>query len=536
MKKNHNISLYVALLILIGLSSCTKNFDPINYGALQPGAYPKTDAEWTSYVMQVYMPYNPKWGYTFFATGAGQEGYTLFQPDNSMFQYNDEASDISQVFSGWGGNFFSLSSLNFPGTELGINRGQGHFEKVKMITRWTSLIDQLNKSFKTSDNVLRKQLKGEAYAARGIMNFYLLYLYGPVPVIMDASKIGTTAEADLTRPDRATFVKYITDDLQTAADSLQAVIPASEFGRFTKGAALTFLMRTYLMEHNYPAALPVGLAIKNLGLYSLNADYNLCFKSSNSSAQTPEEIWSITTNTASEGRAANIFNLNAFSYYCIPWDCKLASGNAGWSQVFGMPWTIVKSFEPGDIRKQWLLTSYVTTQTGHATIDSTSGLTSAIMDKYTDDIVASFEANNIVVCRYADVLLMIAEAEVGSGVTGEGMADLNLVRARAGLAPLSGALTMAKVFNERTHEIWWEAQRRLELIRFNNWNTQIAKYNNYYTSASMKKLTTYPPIMPIPIYAVNEGCAQNIQYAGVSGVTNATYTEALPSYYTGNNK
>jgi len=533
MNKFRSISHIVTLLILVVLSSgCKKNFDPVLSGTLSLSGFPVTDADWTNYVMQVYMPYNPKWGYTFFASGSGQDGYTMFQPDNSMFQYIDQASDISQVFSGWGGNFYTLSELNFAGSELGIGRGQGHFEKVKFITRWTALIDKLNKGFTTKNDSLRKQLKGEAYAARGIMNFYLLYMYGPVPVIMDPAKIGTSAESDMTRPDRTTFVKYITDDLQTAADSLSPVIPATEFGRFTKAAALTFLMRAYLMEHNYAAALPVGMAIKNLNLYSLTANYNDNFASSNSSVQTTEEIWSITTNSSSQGRAGNTTNLNAFSYYCIPWDCHLLSGNGGWSQVYGMPWQIYNSFEPGDQRRQWLLNSYISTAT-NALVDSAHGMTSAIMNKYTDNLVASYQANNIVVCRYADVLLMIAEAEVGSGVTGEGLADLNIVRARAGLAPLTGPLTMAKIFRERTHEIWWEAQRRLELIRFNNWYTQIAAYNDYYSTASMKKLTNVAPIMPIPIYAVSEGCAQNSQYSGVSGVTNATCTDALPSYFTG---
>jgi hypothetical protein len=539
MKNIRNISLFIVMLMLVALNSCKKDFDPVLPGSLPlDGSFPASTEDWTSYTMQVYIPINPKWGYTFFGTGASQEGYTLFQPDNSLFSYYDGASDQCTVFSGWGagGDFYDSQNFNFKLGYENAGRGNAPFEKTRFITRYTALIDQLEKKCKITNDSIRKQLKGEAYMARGLMMFYELYIYGPIPVIMDAAKIGDpVAESDMTRPTRAQFVSWIESDLKTAADSLRTKIPSSEDGRFTKGAALTFLMRLYLMEHNYSAAVSVGKAIKNLNAYTIQGvNYHNNFLSSNTKLMTPEEIWAITTNNESEGRSTNPSNMNALIYYLVPGNAKT---NPGWSQVFAMPWNIYNSFEAGDSRKQWLLESYINKDGG--IVDSTKGLMGAIIYKYTPDLTGkTFQANDIVVCRYADVLLMNAEAINGAtGPNAEAIADVNAVRSRAGLPQLTAAETsdqasfMKAIFRERTHEIWFETQRRLDLIRFNNWNTQAKAFNDFYEPRSNKivgqKKLTSDPIFPIPNYAVGLGCGQSSQYGG-------SYTEALPSYYNGN--
>lgn len=70
--------------------------------------------------------------------------------------------------------------------------------------------------------------------------------------------------------------------------------------------------------------------------------------------------------------------------------------------------------------------------------------------------------NNIVLFRYADVLLMQSEAKVRNGENGD--AELNLVRSRVGMAPR--AATLENLLDERMMELAWEGWRRQDMIRF----------------------------------------------------------------------
>jgi hypothetical protein len=96
--------------------------------------------------------------------------------------------------------------------------------------------------------------------------------------------------------------------------------------------------------------------------------------------------------------------------------------------------------------------------------------------KYIDAVHLSSDqaaANNFIIIRHADVLLVFAEAEnEKNGPTGAAYAAINQVRARAGLAPLSG-LSQADfrqaVWTERSHELYGEFQARFDLVREGRW-------------------------------------------------------------------
>jgi len=149
------------------------------------------------------------------------------------------STDIMPTFTLWGGHWQAVSSGNFAAMRS-MDAMRHHIEKLRFITRFTRIIDDLEKATVLNES-MKKQLIAEARMARGWTLFYLLHSYGPLPVIMDPAKIGTEAGTDLTRPDRSTFVQYIINDLNYAAENLP-VTPA-DYGRFNKGIALVVLMR-----------------------------------------------------------------------------------------------------------------------------------------------------------------------------------------------------------------------------------------------------------------------------------------------------
>lgn len=92
--------------------------------------------------------------------------------------------------------------------------------------------------------------------------------------------------------------------------------------------------------------------------------------------------------------------------------------------------------------------------------------------------------NDIVLFRYADVLLMQSEAKVRNGENGD--AELNLVRSRVGMAPR--AATLENLLDERMMELAWEGWRRQDMIRFGvftrsySCRPQLPREENGYTT------------------------------------------------------
>ena len=134
----------------------------------------------------------------------------------------------------------------------------------------------------------------------------------------------------------------------------------------------------------------------------------------------------------------------------------------------------------------------------------------ARMAKYEVDRTAysdgKLQNNDIVLFRYADVLLMKSEAKVRSGLNGD--EELNLVRKRVGM-PYRKA-TLDNLLDERLMELAWEGWRRQDLIRFD-------RYHLPYSSrpANPKEETTrYTIVFPIPQRAMNlnDQMAQNPGY------------------------
>ena len=121
----------------------------------------------------------------------------------------------------------------------------------------------------------------------------------------------------------------------------------------------------------------------------------------------------------------------------------------------------------------------------------------ARMAKYEIDrhsfLDGKLQDNDIVLYRYADVLLMLAEAKVRNGQSGQ--AEMDAVRARAGMP--SRTATLANILEERRLELVWEGWRRQDLIRF-------GRFTHSYDlrHALEKEDTGYTTIFPIPSRAI----------------------------------
>lgn len=497
--KKLKINITIFILLVVILTSCEKGLDPVFYGSLNPTIFPSNEEEFESYAMYAYVPFMLKWGY--------QENnnwyYTFFGPEEGMVQMFDAPTDLMTVFSSWGdGSVFweSKSKGNFAPL-VAQSRNRSHFEKVRYITRVTKIIYDLEKSnvFKNED--FRKLLIAEAKCARGWAMFYLLQLFGPVPVITDPAKVGDiNAESDLRRPSRVEYVNQIISDLTYAAEILPR--NAKDYGRFNKGLALTLLMRLYMNEKDFINAEKIGREIQKLG-YQLVDDYASLFREV--TERNSETIYAISCDPSSQGRRPD-GSFNPFKWYVFPSD---HNQTPGWSQVFAATWEFYDSFDPNDVRRSLLLSSYVTSS--GAVKNRNNGLRGAIINKYPPEGSGSFYGNDVPIARYADIMLMLAEAinENNNGPTQEAIDLVNAVRARAKIGNLSSADIASKeafnnaILRERAWELYFEGFRLPDLVRHGKWPSAVQ---------GIAGKEPGPAIYPLPQYAVLDGVEQNPEY------------------------
>ncbi|NII25288.1 RagB/SusD family nutrient uptake outer membrane protein [Pseudoflavitalea sp. X16] len=469
------------------LGGCKKNFDPVITGVLSSSNFPKTEAEYELYALATYKPFGAKWG------------YPDVEYQNMFFSYEyghlvmfDLPSDIFSVFSEWGGFWEGFSKTDF--TFLRSQGKQSHFEKVRYVTRMTQILADLEKA--DIPEAKKKQLMAEVRMGRGWTMFYLLHLYGSLPVILDPAKINTAAEGDLTRLSREAFVASIEQDLRYAADNL--VKAPAEYGRFNQGLALGILLRLYLNEKSWQKAEQAGRELLPLG-YSLVTDYASLFTAA--TEKNNETIWAVSVDPTSTGGNFQ-GSFNAWAFYSYPDNMKGIKMNGGWGPgvgVFTPTWAFYDSFDPLDKRRQLLIPTYVT-KSGQ-TKDRTN-MRGPVLRKYPDNDGPEMQGNDIPVLRYADVLLMLAEAiNQNNGPTAEAIGFVNEVRSKhGGMGNLAAADIASKqafndaILRERGWDLYFEGVRKMDLIRHGKWQSAL-------TAAG--KTPGPGELFPVPQYVID---------------------------------
>ena len=521
MKNKILISIIIASSLF--LSSCENNFDPQIYGKLFTTNFPKTESDFESYMMTCYVPFSVNWGYSL--TGSWQHNF--YVAEGGTVRLFDATSDLCAPWAvnTWGGSWLKLTQANYADCVY-YGRGSGgdpsHFEKVRDITRFTEIIGNIDEAEVLSD-AKKKSFEGEARLLRGLMMYYLLHIYGPVPVIVDPALVGDIdAEENMERPTLQQMTEWITADFEYAVANMPSSQPN---GRYTADYARYCLMRHYLnegsyMDGYYDKAIQMYNELKGAGysLYTDGGDAAYADQFMMAHKFNREVIEAVSTSAAGDGSGTN-GNFNPMSWYVIPNDVAKYTDAAntipspfvhqggGWGQCWNIAPDFYDTFEDGDTRKNTILTSYVKND-GDRTLITREDIGTAwsgfIINKYPVEIDNAFQPTDIPLARWADVLLMNAEAVARKNQavpTGEAMQGVNDVRARAGLAPLSGDAVasydgfMDALLMERGHELMYEGTRKIDLIRFNKYRHNCKIY---------KGIEPTSQYMPIPDFAVQQ--------------------------------
>lgn len=206
--------------------------------------------------------------------------YDVLQ-DRVLYSGNLNGNAGLPMYDNFGDNCYNSYKFEGPGNFMiaNIDPSSSFFSGLwvscyKGIARANTAIENIAKIPSTSiSDAKKQQLLGQAYFLRGLFYMNLAVYYKDVPLIL---KVQTLNEAYVPKNTYQEVSNQIIKDLKAAADALPASYPAEQYGYATKGAALGLLARFYLYNKDFQNALDATTTILTLG-YSLNTSYSQLF-------------------------------------------------------------------------------------------------------------------------------------------------------------------------------------------------------------------------------------------------------------------
>jgi hypothetical protein len=434
--------------MLLGGASCNSFLAPNPTDTLTTTNFYKTQADALAAVNAVY----------------GQEQY--------LYLYFFYVSDVS------GDDVFATANFGSDGHQLAdytFDKTLSWFEYI-----WSNSYTAINRANLVVDRVpaismdttLRKRIVGEAQFLRALNYFNMVRWFGDVPMVLHSAT--SPSQGIIARTPADSVYKVIISDLTAAAAVLPPSYSGSDAGRATSGAALSLLAKVYLTQGNWALAATTAGQVINSGVYTLTTRWKDPFTISLQFTNT-ETIFQV--NYASPTQVAGVLG-SIVTLFGLP---EGFPGGDAYGLMQVNPQT-VNSFTATDQRGNHgsIMISPYTDAMGRVT--SWSVPAGAAFDKYLDETntqnmtARSWEqqGNGWIVLRYADVLLMYAEAVNNGGTANAVSRDqaYNMVAQRADPSAPSVLGLSAPTFQDslivaRDKEFVLEGQRWFDLSRWN---------------------------------------------------------------------
>lgn len=398
-----------------------------------------------------------------------------------MVKELDGVTDIGYRAPSGPGTFHDVGAGNIDPSNSAITSNWNRY--YRGIRKANDVINNIG-SIEDGDPALLERLEAEARFLRAWYYTQLTSLWGDVPLITETIGIND----HVGRTPRAEIVAFIHSELDSIinANVLELSYSDSDLGRATHGAALTLKARLALRNSDWETVRDATQAVMDLGIYSLYPDYVELFQyaGQNSSEVIFDRQYAVGGDT-----------YNAFSY---------SAGSIGGSSVVEPVRALQLMYEytgpvnPDDpyenLDPRWGHIVYYTGQPiGNSTYNSWPGSPTGdeVMSAETatqhgynlkkwvdypnDSANPANGSINMILMRYADVLLMYAEAKVELNEIDETVyAALNEIRERptVGLEPISAEThpgqeeLRAYIRDERARELAFEGLRLYDINRW----------------------------------------------------------------------
>lgn len=485
--------------------------------------------------------------------GAHEEGEGLQGTCRGIYDYNTLTTDeaIIPIRGGnWydGGLWENMYNHTWTATDTDLYNVWKYLYKVIVLSTKSLETIEKYKAFLTEQQ--RVDYAAEVRAVRAIYYYYAMDMFGRIPILQSS----TQKTADIRQSNRSDVFWYVVKELQDVAPLLaneHSNLQGNYYGRVTRPVAWFLLAKLSLNAEVYTdddwtdSSRPDGKTI----MFDINGNKKNAWQTCvhycdliTAAGYTLEADYTKNFAVHNEGSSENIFTipldkilyLNEFHYlfrsrhYAHGGAYSGASENGTCATLHTMA---VNGFgtETPDARLDMnFYTGKVEVDGKYVTLDDGTPLeykplaveenltaspyletAGARMKKYEVDRTAYSDGrmpdNDIVLYRYADVLLMKSEAKVRNGESGD--EEINAVRSRVGMPSLSA--TLDNILNERLLELVWEGWRRQDMIRFGTYCNQ---YDIHTPSEADKK--GYTIVFPIPekVRELNPNLKQNPGY------------------------
>ncbi|TLX74997.1 RagB/SusD family nutrient uptake outer membrane protein [Labilibacter sediminis] len=444
MKKIYKIQFIALLVIFASLSGCKDFLDQPVQGSQALSNYFSNEDECLKALTSCYASLSPEdwWENDFFYLVGDICSDDAFK-GNSIENDQRDFGDLAR---------FNIN----PQNEWIEYKWRYSYEQIYRI----NLVLENVPSAPISD-ALKTRIIAEAKFLRGFAYFELVKNFGGVPILLEPL---TADDPPQTRASESDVWKRIEEDLSDAADELpmKSEQDAADMGRATKGAALAYLVKAYAYQSKWSEAEPLAKQIASTGEYNLNDPF--------------DRVWSV-NNPNGNGSIFEIQNT-----YDETWDAGSAlpavtrsREDGGWG--FCTPSSHLDNFMTGDPRRNSTIIKhgeYVDEDHPEYDTSLSENETGRINRKYylaMNDRAAQDEHKrsplNHILFRYADLLLLHAEAAWHNSHESEAISSLNAVRLRVGLGSISssGEQLLIDIYNERRMELAMEGHRYYDLKR-----------------------------------------------------------------------
>ncbi len=417
---------------------------------------------------------------------------------------DDQLTDILGDDSGETVYLRSLWNMQEMTADLVKNRwGDGGLDPLTTATGWVSTnkflgymynriffqVGQVNNFILETEGLdfaEKDIIRAEARFLRALSYYHAMDLFGGVPVVTEADGIGGALKAPSKREEVFAFV-------ETELLEIRDIIPASnEYGRASKATVNMVLAKIYLNAEvytgaqRYDAALSASELVINDGNYSLDDDYQSIFQGDNFTS--PEIIFPLIGDRVNAQSFGNTTYLVNGSYGDSTMDIASFGAQASWfghrctEALYGLfdelnPNSTDTSIDETDVNEDRraifhtsghnpVMEDYRKWEDGYPT--------TKFRNTYAEGTAPLMNASDIdfPMFRLADAYLMYAEAHLrnGGGSLDAALGYVNALRERAygntngNIA--SSELTLDFIIDERARELYYEAHRRQDLIRF----------------------------------------------------------------------
>ena len=437
--KKMKTKILVIILTILSITACDESFlDIASENELTINGTYKTESDFEQAINGVYATLRSLHDKSVFAMGETRS-------DNAYYDYN--ADNRGQVDHEYIADFLNLSA--------NATADDKYIQNYLVIARANQIISTIDDG-EFFDLDLKDNIKGQALFLRALAYFDLVQYFGSVPLHLKPASSLEESALPLSSVDD--IYKAIIDDAKQAAILLPPKSNQGE-GRATMGAAKTLLGNAYVVRKNWPDAVTILKEIENSKEYNLLENYADVFDPNNKNNE--ESVFEV--------QFKDVRNYGSrFVYLLMPAKMKK-------EDVAAITGTSTARSRNGDgtVPTPDLLEAYEAEDTtrlnvtiGYAISDGVDTL--PYVKKYNHPHLEDGRTgNNFPTYRYAEVLLLLAEALNESG-SGDPLPYLNAVRNRAGLVNSTASGQSAirdAILAERRVELAFECKRWLDLVR-----------------------------------------------------------------------